>query len=142
MATNMGQFPLPWTDSPKTTIIPFDMAKGVGIGAKTKNVESCKAFLNYYTSDDVLTTYFTSEGTVPSYSGLKVKLGPGISDMAAALTKYGTGKIFVQYIFKDGLNPWYDGAAAGSNTKSLETILKEVQDQFEKSGKDNKVPGF
>jgi raffinose/stachyose/melibiose transport system substrate-binding protein len=140
MAANIGEFPLPW-DTAADTIIPIDMSKGIGIGANSKNVDAAKGFLQYFTQDDVLTEYFTSEGTVPSYTNLTSKLGPGIADMAEIL-KNGHGKIFVQYIFTAGLNPFYNVTAAATNGKSLEAIQKELQDQFIKSGKDNKVAGF
>lgn len=140
MAANIGEFPLPW-DTAEDTVIPFDMAKGVGIGANSKNVDAAKGFLEFFTGDEVLTEYFNSEGTVPSYSGLTVKLGPGIADMAEIL-KNGHGKIFAQYIFEPGLNPFYSVTNAALNGKSLEAILKDTQTDYLKSGKDNKIAGF
>lgn len=140
MAANIGEFPLPW-DTAEDTVIPFDMAKGLGIGANSKNVDAAKGFLQFFTSDEVLTEYFNSEGTVPSYSGLTVKLGPGIADMAEIL-KNGHGKIFAQYIFTPGLNPFYSVTNAALNGKSLEAILKDTQADNLKAGKDNKVAGY
>jgi len=137
-ASFISAFPLPWSDNP---IIPIDMQRGLGVSKKSKNLEAAKGFLEYFTSEETLNSFYGVLKSIPSYTGVKAELAVGVSEMAEYV-KNGKGKIMIQYEFKAGVDPIYNQVAVVLNAKDTPTILKELQEKYIKTGKDNKVEGF
>ncbi|MGF7032318.1 raffinose/stachyose/melibiose transport system substrate-binding protein [Paenibacillus mucilaginosus] len=76
----IGMFPQPWGDDAYAGI-----SDPIGLYAikKSDHAKAAQEFLNFFASQDVLTDYFNSVKSIPTWTGLTVDLNPGTADMNA-----------------------------------------------------------
>lgn len=137
----IGMFPIPNSED-GNNIVATTSQSSIGISKNSKNVEAAKSFLSYFASDENLNSYYAELKGISPYKGLKYELNPIIKDMAASVESgksapflsdvlnpsYADLSKIVQMIYMDK----YDGKAAAT----------QVDAEREKTGKDQKVPGF
>lgn len=76
----IGMFPLPWGSN---NIAGIADPNGLYVLKNSKNLEAAKGFLDFFASEEELTTYFSSVKSIPTWTGVNVELNPGTSDMNA-----------------------------------------------------------
>jgi ABC-type sugar transport system, periplasmic component len=75
----IGMFAMPY-DGDNVCIISDPWA--VSISSYGKNIDAAKKFLEFFTSEENLNTYYGKLKSIPAYSGVKVDLNPGTAEMA------------------------------------------------------------
>lgn len=135
----IGMFPLPWDGNNFTG---FSDPNGLYVLKNSKNVEAAKGFVQYFSSEEVLTKYFNTVKSIPTWTGLDVELNPGTSDMNAFIEQ-GTAAPFFNSLLVVDIGD-YQGLLQQlyAGQLSAEDVAKGVQSNVDKGAKAAGIDGF
>lgn len=123
---DIGMFPLPWDGDNYAAISD---PNGLYVLKNSKNAEAAMDFVKYFSSQEVLTKYFNTVKSIPTWTGLTVDLNPGTSDMnsyvesgkavpffnALAVVDIGDYQSLLQQLYGEQMSPEEVAAAVQSN---------------------------
>jgi len=136
---DLAMAPMPYKND---NIIPNVGVGGAIVASRySKNVDLEKQFLEFFTSDENLTAYYTEMG-LPSLYNVKVSLGPEYDDtLIDALNNHSTLAAFNKIQASIGTLHTYEQDLF-LNVKTPEQVVKVMDEEWQKSGKASKLPGF
>ncbi|MEK8215453.1 ABC transporter substrate-binding protein [Paenibacillus sp. FSL L8-0463] len=135
----IGMFPLPWGSN---NIAGIADPNGLYVLKNSKNLEAAKGFLDFFASEEELTTYFSSVKSIPTWTGVNVELNPGTSDMNAYVEEGKAAPFFNSLAavdigdYQSLLQQMYGGQM------SAKDVAEALQSNFNKGAKAAGLAGF
>lgn len=135
----IGMFPLP---SDGDNYAGISDPNGLYVFKNSPNVEAAKEFLNFFSSPEELSKYFNEVKSIPTWTGLDVKLNPGTADMNAyieqgkAIPFFNSLAVVEIGDYQSLLQQMYGGQITPAE------VAKGLQSNIEKNAKAAGVAGF
>ncbi|NOU79457.1 extracellular solute-binding protein [Paenibacillus sp. LMG 31459] len=135
----IGMFPLPWGGN---NIAGIADPNGLYVLKKSKNLEAAKGFLDFFASEEELSTYFSSVKSIPTWTGVNVELNPGTSDMNSYVEEGKAAPFFNSLAavdigdYQSLLQQMYGGQM------SAKDVAEALQSNFNKGAKAAGLTGF
>lgn len=135
----IGMFPQP---SEGDNYASISDPNGLYVFKNSPNVEAAKDFLEFFSSQDELSKYFNEVKSIPTWTGLDVKLNPGTADMKTFIEQGKAAPFFNSLTLVElGDYPSLLQQMYGGQMLPIE-VAKSLQSNIDKNAKAAGVEGF